>query len=190
MLEDRRDVVFVSFGNRVVATLIDSAIGWALAPLSQPLMFWSIGHRNIVPQVLWSVGWVVLWLWFVVRFGGTPGKLIIGARIVDSNGHFVSWARAVLRVLPQLIIAVNFFLLIGVAVGRYPDSATYATSREAAHLMNVYGDPFASIQLVLPLFIWIDVGAILFNAKNRAIHDFIAGSYVITRASYRAIISG
>ncbi len=32
-----------------------------------------------------------------------------------------------------------------------------------------------------------DIGLILFNQKKRAIHDFIAGSYVITKDSYTAL---
>jgi uncharacterized RDD family membrane protein YckC len=186
MLESTRDFVFVGFGKRVVAALIDAAIGWAFMPLTNSLMSWSILHRTILPEVSWSVAWTVLWLWLVVRFGGTPGKLIIGARIVDAHGGFLSWKRAILRVLPSLVIYVNFFLQMGVALGRYPDSATHTTFMETIHLVNVYGEPYASLNLVLSLFIYVDIGTILFNAQKRAIHDFIAGSYVITRASCEA----
>lgn len=186
MVERTRQFVFVGFWKRVVAVLIDVAIGLAFVPLSRPLLSWSIGHRNVLPEVAWQVAWTVLWLWLVVRFGGTPGKLIIGARIVDIHGRFLHWRRAVLRDLPSLVSSVLFFLLIGVAISRYPDSAIHTTFTDTVRLMNEYGEPYGSIHRVLDLFIFVDIGAILFNAKKRAIHDFIAGSYVITHASYEA----
>ena len=83
MLEGTRNFVFVGFWMRVVATLVDAAIGLPFLPLTQRLMFWSIGQRNILPELSWSVAWTVLWLWLVVRFGGTPGKLIIGAHVAQ-----------------------------------------------------------------------------------------------------------
>ncbi len=51
--------------------------------------------------------------------------------------------------------------------------------------MNEYGQPFAMVAMVLGLSVYADIGAVLFNRKKRALHDFIAGSYVITKKSYR-----
>jgi uncharacterized RDD family membrane protein YckC len=179
--------VFVGFWKRVVAALIDAAIGVAFLPITVPLMKWSFGHRTIFPQVVWSVVWTVVWLWLVVRFGGTPGKLAIGARIVNAEGRFLSWGNAVLRVLPGLVISANSLLRMAVTMRRYPDSAPHSSFMEIGRLMNEYAQPYSTIALVLSLFIYIDIGVILFNRQKRAIHDFIAGSYVITRDSYRAV---
>lgn len=53
--------------------------------------------------------------------------------------------------------------------------------------MNEYGQPFTTIGMILPFSLYIDIGVVLLNRKKRAIHDFIAGSYVITKRSYRLL---
>ena len=186
MIKKTDSFVFVGFWKRVLATLIDAAIGWAFMPITISLMKWSFVHRSILPQILWSVVWTIVWLWLVVRFGGTPGKLIIRVRIVDADGHFLSWGRAVLRVLPTLAISLSSLLQMGVAVSGYPESAPHTSFLEMGRLLNEYGKPFSALVVVLGLFIYADIGVILFNRQKRAIHDFIAGSYVITRKSYDA----
>jgi uncharacterized RDD family membrane protein YckC len=187
-MDDRTSgFVFVGFWKRVLAALIDAAIGWAFMPITISLMRWCVEHRNILPEILWSLAWIVVWLWLVVRFGGTPGKLIIRARIVNAQGQFLSWGRAVLRIVPTLIISTNSLLKMAAAFSRYPDSAPHSSIVEISHLMNEYGQPYSTLAMVLGFFIYIDIGVILFNRQKRAIHDFIAGSYVITKDSYQAL---
>ena len=72
MIDRTDEFVFVGFGKRVLAALIDGAIGWAFMPITMPLMTWTITQRNIVPEALWSVVWTIVWLWLVVRFGLRP----------------------------------------------------------------------------------------------------------------------
>ena len=188
-MTDRTDeFVFVGFWKRVLAALIDAVIGWAFMPITIPLMIWTITHRNIVPETLWSLVWTILWLWLVVRFGGTPGKLIIGVRIVDARGKFLSWGRAVRRIIfPSLVLTINSHLQMWRALTTYPDSAPHSSFLEIGGLMNEYGQPFAMLAIVLGLLVYADIGAVLFNRKKRALHDFIAGSFVITKKSYRGL---
>lgn len=179
----------MGFWKRVLATLIDAAITWAFVPITIPLTSWTIGHRNILPELIWSIVWTTIWLWLVVRFGGTPGKLAIRVRIVDANGHFLSWARAVLRILlPALVMKVNSLLKMWKAISTYPESTPHSSFWEIGRIMNEYsGQPFTTITTILIIFAYVDIGVILFNRKKRAIHDFIAGSYVITKRSYQEL---
>jgi uncharacterized RDD family membrane protein YckC len=188
-MTDRTDeFIFVGFWKRVLAALIDAGIGWAFIPITTPLMIWTITHRNILPETLWSLVWTILWLWVVVRFGGTPGKLIIGVRIVDTRGQFLSWGRAVRRIIfPSLVLTINSHLQMWRALSTYPDSAPHSSFLEIGGLLNEYGQPFAMLAMVLGLLVYADIGAVLFNRKKRALHDFIAGSYVITKKSYREL---
>ena len=178
----------VGFWKRVLAFLIDAAIGWAFVPITMGLMSWTFTHRNTLPEVIWSMVWTIVWLWMVVRFGGTPGTLIIGVRIVDVRGEFLSWARAIRRIiLPSLVIAIVSQLQLWKAVSTYPDSAAPSSFMERGRVMNEYGQPFTTIGMILPFSLYIDIGVVLLNRKKRAIHDFIAGSYVITKRSYRLL---
>ena len=188
MIDRTEELVFVGFWKRVLAALIDAAIGWAFIPITIPLMVWTVSQRNIAPNCLWTSVWIVVWLWLVVRFGGTPGKLIIGVRIVDAGGKFLSWGRAVRRIIfPSLIMTAISTLQMWVTIRAYPDSAPHSSFLEIGALMNEYGQPFTMftiLTMVLGFSVYLDIGVVLFNRKKRAIHDFIAGSYVVTKKSY------
>ena len=56
---------------------------------------------------------------------------------------------------------------------------------EIGRAMNQYGQPFTILAIILGLTVYVDVLAVLFNERKRAIHDFIAGSYVVTKDSLR-----
>jgi uncharacterized RDD family membrane protein YckC len=123
-----------------------------------------------------------------MRFGGTPGKLIIGVRIADVRGTFLSWGRAVRRIIfPVLIITVVQHLQMWNAFSTYPDSTPHASFLEIGMIMNEYGKPFTMITMLLGFSVHADIGAVLFNRKKRALHDFIAGSYVVTKKSYKRL---
>jgi uncharacterized RDD family membrane protein YckC len=61
-------------------------------------------------------------VWLVVAFGyyvvaeaalgGTPGKLAVGLRVVDEDGHFIGWGRAFVR---NIVRPIDFFFLYLVA---------------------------------------------------------------------------
>ena len=175
---------FAGFWKRVLAALIDAAIGWALLPITLPMMFWCFRHRTIVPNLLFSIVWIIIFLYLVVHFGGTPGKLIVRLRIVDKLGNFLSWKAAIMRIIPCLIISLNSMLQMNSAVHNFPGFVGAPSFLEVGKALNEYGGIHTILATIFALFIYIDIGVILFNKKKRAIHDFIAGSYVITRKSY------
>jgi uncharacterized RDD family membrane protein YckC len=187
MTDRTSEFVFVGFWKRVLAALIDAAIGWGFMPIAVSVTIWSFEHGNVFPEILWSVIWTAVWLWPVVRFGITPGKLVIRARIVNGGGQFLSWRRAVLRILPALIMSMNSFFQMGTAIGRYPERVPQVSFWEIGWLLNEYGEPYTTVAAVFGFFIYADLGVVLLNRQKRAMHDFIAGSYVITKDSYQAL---
>ena len=58
------------------------------------------------------------------------------------------------------------------------------TFLEIGKLSQQFGGIYLILNLILGMFIYADIGAIFFNKKKRALHDFIAVSYVITKKSY------
>jgi uncharacterized RDD family membrane protein YckC len=187
-MNSRERFVFVGFWRRLLAYLIDLSPGWAFVPLTRGIMVWSFQQRTILPYAAWSTVWAMVWLWLVVRFGATPGKFAIRARIVDRNGVFLSCGRAFLRMMPGWLYSVNLLLHMWTAIGKYPEGAPCSTFHEVALLLREYGNPlYPHLLLILGLFIYLDAGTILFNREKRAIHDFIAGSYVITKDSYQEV---
>ncbi|MFD1909347.1 RDD family protein [Paenibacillus rhizoplanae] len=52
-------------------------------------------------------------IFMVVRYGGTPGRLLLGARIVDENGRYPVIKQALIR---DSFIIVNSFLAVVVSL--------------------------------------------------------------------------
>lgn len=189
-MNDRTDeFVFVGFWKRVLAVAIDDIIFFPLFyPVSRLVDTWAYEYRTVVPTILWFLLNTSFSILLVVRFGGSPGMLLIGVRIVDAGGRFLSWARALMReVFPLLLIGITGILVLWKVVATFPDDLPHTTGLERGELWYSHGQPFAMIYDVLCFAIFADIGLILFNQKKRAIHDFIAGSYVITKDSYRAL---
>jgi uncharacterized RDD family membrane protein YckC len=95
---------YVGFWPRVGATVIDSVL---LVAITLPLLVMIYGapylqsDRFIQGPADFLISWVlpaVLYIWLWVRTGQTPGKMAIGARVVDARtGRGISIERAVAR---------------------------------------------------------------------------------------------
>ena len=179
---------YIGFWKRVLAVLIDAIIGFALMPITIPLMHFGFAHKTIVPVATYSIAWTVLWMWFIVKFGATPGKLAIKARIINSKGEYLYWDKAFLRMLfPGIIISINSHLQQWHAMNTAPAEVSMNSFLEIGQAMNQYGQPFSMLRTVLGLIVYIDVLVVLSNKKKRAIHDFIAGSCVVTKDSLKRV---
>ncbi|MCX5632297.1 MAG: RDD family protein [Phycisphaerae bacterium] len=178
-----RNFEYVGFWKRVLAALIDAIIGFALMPVTIPLMKFCFERKTIIPELLYSVVWTIFWMWLIVRFGATPGKLVIKARIVRDNGKYLNWGQAFLRMLIPIIISINSQLMQWNAITTCPSETHINSFMEMGQVLNKYGQPFGTIGNFLCIIIYIDILVILFNKKKRAIHDFVASSFVVTKKS-------
>lgn len=111
--------VYVGFWARVLATLVDSLL---LLALTVPLGLWLIGpaYWEDSRLVKGPLGFVIEWLLPALAIvacwlarSATPGKLLIGAQIVDANtGAALAWPQALLRYLGYYLAAIP--LLLGI----------------------------------------------------------------------------
>lgn len=82
---------YVGFWKRFLASIVDTII---LLALTSPLMylaygavFWSdpMAIRGLADVVINWLAPIVLIIWLWHRFGATPGKMMLGAKIVDAT---------------------------------------------------------------------------------------------------------
>jgi uncharacterized RDD family membrane protein YckC len=183
-INTERNFEYVGFWKRVLAALVDGFIGLALMPVTIPLTKYCFEHKTILPQLLYSIVWTIIWMWLIVRFGATPGKFAIKARIIKNNGEYLNWGQAFLRMLiPGIILSINSYLMQWNAITTCPAGSNINSFMEMGRVMNQYGGMFAAVGNFLSVIIYVDILVILFNNKKRAIHDFVAGSYVVTKKS-------
>lgn len=113
-----RDMEYVGFWPRLGAAIIDailvSAITLPVLTLIYGSSYWT-SDKFIHGPADFIISWILpaiayVWLW--VATGQTPGKMAIGARIVDADtGRNISIGKAIARYLSYFISAIG--LLIG-----------------------------------------------------------------------------
>lgn len=129
-----------------------------------PFLFLS-GFLDLMGDSL-VLGRVLGFVWFAVsigchwRYGATPGKFLMGIRIVDNATEGpITLRQAFLR---DSVPAVAWFLsIVWILLG----------IRE--------GFLFSLFNLVYTLWSWAEILSALTNPKRRAVHDFIAGTVCI-----------
>jgi uncharacterized RDD family membrane protein YckC len=115
------DLEYVGFWLRVGAALIDTTLLLlALGPLVY-LMFGSFNPSNRLGDLVFNILLpcaITVFLW--VRYGGTPGKYALSARVVDADtGEPLGTGRALLRYAGYYLSIAPFFLgLLWVAFDR------------------------------------------------------------------------
>jgi uncharacterized RDD family membrane protein YckC len=124
-------------------------------------------------------------VWFhvylVKRYGGTPGKLMLGLRILRVDGTPAGYKEALLRYAPLFVMA--FFVSVAFAIAAWKMS-------EAEYLSLGWQDRFARLKQLTPWWygplylletIWVfsEFVVMMTNKKRRALHDFVAGTVVV-----------
>lgn len=163
---------FVGFWKRLLTSVLDTLIlalpmyfinGWAVSAAEQ--------YQSGIP--LW-LQWVLLSLFnilMVVKFGGTPARLILRTRIVNEEGKYPSLKQAVIR---YIFLLVNSLLAVIVTAG----------NGTLSKLPEGYANwaPLASdLTAILSFVIIIDCLFLVFSMRNRALHDNMAGTYVVNQ---------
>jgi uncharacterized RDD family membrane protein YckC len=157
---EKKGYTYVGFWKRVCAFLLDSLF------LSPFIYFYVISYKHYIenrmigPVIIYYVFYFCYHIIFNAKSGGTPGKLVLKYRIINEEGNLLSMPKAFLRYsiyLPQTVILLlsKFVFVTPVPIMDFVDA-------------------------IFTIFIMVDVLFIVFNKKKRALHDYIAKTYVIT----------
>ncbi|MDO8526736.1 MAG: RDD family protein [Deltaproteobacteria bacterium] len=177
---------YVGVWKRLLAYLVDIVIFLPLLPLSKFLLLYSFQHRTILPQIVMGLMMLSFWIFVTTKFGGTPGKLLLKLRVVNDDQNFISFFDSFLRVLPWIAISLVSYLELHYAISSITWISTVKSYDDAAKILSATKSIYGKILGVLVL---IDLLVIIFNDKKRSLHDFIAGSYVVTKSSLEEEIS-
>lgn len=170
---------YAGFWPRLGALLLDLVIMLPLIVLS---VWCSKRYRlfelyYFLPSTLFSLFYGV---YLVRRFGGTPGKLIVGVRIRKVSGEPVGYREAFLRYLPDFMLGILGSVAVIIAVMRMTDAEYHALSFMERSKRIVELTPwYTPLQIVQNIWVWGELIVLLTNRKRRALHDFIAGTVVV-----------
>jgi len=169
--------VYPTFGLRLLAVIIDDVTGLALVVgllwsfdllakvFAQPTSVRDVIAASMIPIVFHFLMHIVL----VVRFGGSPGKLATGLRIVPVQNVPLTYTHAVLRVAP---VYLNFlWRMVGATLALSPNSAG---GEESLWWMS-------ALPVVMLLWGLADVSTYYASDEGRALHDHLAGTVVVQK---------
>ncbi len=117
-------------------------------------------------------------IWFVAKYGQTPGKMAVGIKIVKVDGQPVSWKEAFLRHSVNIVLAIINGIVLCYAITQITESEYISLSWKIRN-HRIYEFYPAWINTMSDIWGWSEVVVLLFNKKKRALHDFIAGTVVI-----------
>ena len=172
---------YAGFWSRFGAQILDAFIALPFVALRLVLFRTRLAESfAFVPLLLFEF-WFSVYL--VYRYGGTPGKLIMGIRITSTNGEPLSFRQAVLRDSPSLVLGAVGAISIAIALSQVSDATFEATSwigrpRLLAAFMPHWNH---YVSIVAQVWTWSELVVMLTNPERRALHDFLAGTIVIKR---------
>jgi len=161
-----------TFGRRVWAGFIDSLV---FLPVSLADHFLSAPERGAVVILLWgTLSYNVYWLYTVLmhaRYGQTLGKMATRVKVLDlSEERIPTLRQAFLRDAGYVILdgASLVYLFTLVVSGRYSFGAELTDA--PGRLLAFAGLGWFLLELV----------TMATNRKRRALHDYIAGTVVVS----------
>ena len=172
--------VYAGFWVRVAAKLLDFMV---LLPV-MGLVFYvnslskSASLYILIPNLLFGLAFEII---LVKIYGGTPGKLIMGLKIIQKNSDSIDWKASFYRYSVEFFIAILGIYVMFLTLNLIDDS-TYVSLGllKRSQLLTTINPIPMKIQSWTN-FAWLISGAIvlLSNPRKRTTHDFIAGTVVI-----------
>ncbi len=171
---------YAGFGPRLASILLDMVVMMPLMVLS----FWASAQFRLfeayyfLPGILFGLFYSV---YLVQRFGGTPGKLMVGIRIRKLDGTPVGYREAFLRYLPDFILGTLMSVAFIMAIFHMTDTEYHSLTllERTKRMVELTPSWHKPLQWIQTAWTWGELIVLLTNRKRRALHDFIAGTVVV-----------
>lgn len=181
-LEGISENIYAGFWKRLGAILLDMVI---LIPYFLLLNF--INSINLDAYLYTTIPSLLFSLWFYVylvkRYGGTPGKLMVGTKIIKMDGSDVDWREAFLRYSVSFIIGVLYTGVVIYGILQL-DNEKYQSLDwvdKQTYVFSAAPDFFKGYQWISSIWIYSELLILLLNKRKRALHDYIAGTVVVEK---------
>jgi uncharacterized RDD family membrane protein YckC len=175
------ELIYVGFWRRLAAYALDFAILVPYALVARQLIYTS-RSAYLVNVILGTIIAIVFEVYLVKRFGGSPGKLILGVRIAKLDGSPVGYREACIRysVLFFISILSSAGLLMSLFSMSDLEYAAFTSAQAHVRALEAGAPPwYQPLQIAGAVWVWGEFLVLLTNKKRRALHDFMAGTVVI-----------
>lgn len=181
---DGGPLMYVGFWRRLAAYAIDFAILIPYALLARQLIY-SSRAAYLVNVLIGTLIAIDFQVYLVKRFGGSPGKLLMRMRIAKLDGSPVGYRQASIRY--SVLFVISMLTSAGLLLSLFHMSAIeytgFTTSKARVRSLEA-GAPawYQPVQIAGSVWVWSEFLVLLTNRKRRALHDFMAGTVVISTA--------
>jgi uncharacterized RDD family membrane protein YckC len=138
----------------------------------------NIYFYTIIPSFVFSL-WYHIYL--PKKFGGTPGKLLLGIVIIKLDGQFIDWKEAILRhiVILSLTLLSSVFMAISILEADEEIFTSLSWLKQSLYLMSLSPVFFQFHRWAINIWGLSEFIVLLTNERKRALHDFIAGTVIV-----------
>jgi uncharacterized RDD family membrane protein YckC len=175
-MEEEVKIQYVGFWTRILVNIIDIILLIPIIFVYQFIMKLSLESRSVIPITIYYIILYLYLIFMMVRFGGTPGRLILKTKITNVNGEKLSVLQAFLRLITYIPSSIAFIVSIQFVINQINMEGLQGKEIMEFYKLKKESNIFNSIGSILLL---IDILWILFNKKKRALHDYLAGSFVV-----------
>ena len=183
-IEGIKDNLYGGFWLRLGALLLDSIF---VMPVVFLVLYLNSFGKNIyfltiIPNLLFAL-WYGIYL--PKKYGGTPGKLLVGLKIVRLDGEVIGWKESILRYSINLVITLLSVTVMTVCILNADDSIFTNLSwlKQSLYLTSLAPTFFKIHTWMNNIWVYGELVVLLTNKRKRAVHDFIAGT-VIVKSKY------
>jgi len=183
-IEGITDNLYAGFWIRLGSLLLDTLF---LLPVIFLTLYLNGLGKNIYFYTL--IPNLVFGLWYSIylpkKYGGTPGKLVAGLKIIRLDGEEIGWKEAILRNSVMLVLTILSSIWMAACLLQ-ADDATFKSLgwlEQTQYLTTLSPGFFKFYNWASNIWIYSGFIVLLTNKRKRAIHDFIAGT-VIVRSKY------
>ena len=176
------DQIYAGFGLRLASLLLDLLI---YVPFGLIILYLNSFSKEMfyyttIPSLLLAI-WYYIYL--PKKYGGTPGKLIVGIKIIKLDGNPIGWDEAVFRELVLMLLHI-FNIGITIMALNIADNSTYESLTwfgKSKYLSSLLPSYFSAYTWISSIWFWSELIVLLTNPRKRALHDYMAGTVLIKK---------
>ena len=176
----KQEIEYAGFLNRFFANLIDSSI---MSAFFIPIYYLLEMNQHYLFGLMF-ISFITIPLYFIyfhTKSGATPGKSIIGLKVVKLDFTDITLKNSILRSSGDILFSIMNLIWLAIIIGNYSSNELIASEKFTYNdFITLFGSLyFVAIRFMERIWFWSEVAFVLTNSKKRAIHDFIAGTVVV-----------
>ena len=174
-LPNKLEPAYGGFGRRTGALIVDISIIWFLTFGAWYLIPGCFGLRWF--SSVFSTGLLAAEAAMLKLFGQTPGKMLMGLKVIGIDTRPITWKQAILRNSPGWFM--NLCPLLGIPIAlslieRGPDNLGSFGS-----VVFLFGTATILGRMISIIWNMSEPIVLLSNFRKRALHDYLAGTVVV-----------